>query len=404
MTEQQFKQLLQNHSDMLGDRKKFVGLLKDYIPDQPLQRNLLLYLYDFDIHIEISKAAQLNNAFAYRFVKRLCDDNGVSKINAEWAVRTWCACYGSILGKDFDIIPNADNNSDVNKTNAVPLTSAINNTAMVFDNTKYAVSTRITSNRGSLKNKAIALCRQNGLYVGGKITFASKNRGSNKYWANPSFDVLQQNWWLLLDDNNNGNLHVFNVPANSIPRTALKPRNDKQHQIDLQIYYNDQSFEDSRSGVKFDKWLVKTISYNNANHVSSNNTPRQFFVNLYEHIKNNGMPLEVKFSGGRQWCWFINGRVKILAELLQRENKIRIGFYMTNAHAIYDELILRKQDIENELGHLEWIRKTPRGDRTSRIITYLYNYNEDNVADSIMNFVRVFQPIFTEIGAVSGSY
>ncbi len=42
---------------------------------------------------------------------------------------------------------------------------------------------------------------------------------------------------------------------------SKKVRHDKQNLIDLQIYYNDNNFIDSRSGISFAQWLVKSIEY-----------------------------------------------------------------------------------------------------------------------------------------------
>jgi len=122
---QQFTHLLKNHADLLMDRKKFAGLLRDILPGMTLQTNLLLNLFDINIHIEIKKTRQINNNFVYRFVKRLCDDYGVSKRNASWAVATWCYCYGeAVLGKVIEIIPdivvNSNDNEKITDTGFMP--------------------------------------------------------------------------------------------------------------------------------------------------------------------------------------------------------------------------------------------------------------------------------------------
>ena len=41
----------------------------------------------------------------------------------------------------------------------------------------------------------------------------------------------------------------------------VKHRKDKTDLIDIQIYCDDNTFTDSRSGISFAKWLVKTINY-----------------------------------------------------------------------------------------------------------------------------------------------
>lgn len=96
--------LLWDFKDEIYNKKRFVGLVKDLMPGQPLQVNLLLALYDMGIHIEIEKITQINNAFAFRFVKRLCDEHGVSRMHADWAVSAWCVNYGkNVLGKPCEI-------------------------------------------------------------------------------------------------------------------------------------------------------------------------------------------------------------------------------------------------------------------------------------------------------------
>ena len=104
MLEQDFTQILKNNRTLLGDKKRFAGLIKDLIPGQQLQSNLIIALHEMSIHSEIEKAPQITNAFAFRFVKQLSDERGVSRMNADWAVSAWCVCYGKdVLGKSCEI-------------------------------------------------------------------------------------------------------------------------------------------------------------------------------------------------------------------------------------------------------------------------------------------------------------
>ena len=90
--------------DAVADKKRFVGLLKDYFPDQPMQVNLISLAYGLGIAEELRKTNHIANAFAFRFVKRMLDEYGVSRINADWAVSVWCVCYGEqTLNKPCDI-------------------------------------------------------------------------------------------------------------------------------------------------------------------------------------------------------------------------------------------------------------------------------------------------------------
>ena len=104
MFEQEFEDLLIQYREAISVRSRFSGLMKDFFPGQQKQINLMMSAYDLGISGEIEKTGQLNNAFAYRFVKQLMDDYGVSRVNADWAVSVWCVCYGQkILHKPCDI-------------------------------------------------------------------------------------------------------------------------------------------------------------------------------------------------------------------------------------------------------------------------------------------------------------
>jgi hypothetical protein len=146
---------------------------------------------------------------------------------------------------------------EINKEIETETESENNN---VIENTIENKNTKITNNTLS-KNDAINICNSNGLNVNGNITFASKNKGVNKYWANPDIRYLANNWWFLLNDSINRKLYVLNIPANSISKNEIKVRSDNSEQIDLQINYNDNNLTDSRSGINFMKWIIKTINY-----------------------------------------------------------------------------------------------------------------------------------------------
>ncbi|MCL1904306.1 MAG: hypothetical protein FWF94_07805 [Oscillospiraceae bacterium] len=104
MVEQEFMRLLREYPDSLDARKRFIGLVNDFLYMQPLQANLVLTLYKMDIHKDIEKAVRLDNTFAYRFIKRLTDEHGVSRENAVKSVFIWCLCYGEkILGRPCEM-------------------------------------------------------------------------------------------------------------------------------------------------------------------------------------------------------------------------------------------------------------------------------------------------------------
>lgn len=106
------------------------------------------------------------------------------------------------------------------------------------------------------------MCRKNGIIIGHDFTKSKLNKGTPRYWANPNVRFLSQDWWLVLLNNGEKKLYVFKIPANSIKSSQVKYK--ERDLIDLQIYSDFASypdFEDSRSGIKFKKWLIKIISY-----------------------------------------------------------------------------------------------------------------------------------------------
>jgi hypothetical protein len=128
-----------------------------------------------------------------------------------------------------------------------------------YDDINEIKSSKHSSN--GLKRKAIKLCREKGFNLNGNVTFASKNGTASTYWANPNIQFLTYDWWLLLNDYEHHNLHIFYIPANSIKDYQIKVRADRSYKIDLQIIYENDLFEDSRSGIQFIKWFKKTICF-----------------------------------------------------------------------------------------------------------------------------------------------
>lgn len=104
MFEDSFADMLQQYPGAVHDRKRFAGLMKDLFPDQQMKVNLVNAAFNLGIVDELKKAGQINNTFAFRFVKRLLDEYGISRVNADWVISVWCVCYGKqTLHKPCDI-------------------------------------------------------------------------------------------------------------------------------------------------------------------------------------------------------------------------------------------------------------------------------------------------------------
>lgn len=115
--------------------------------------------------------------------------------------------------------------------------------------------------RDMRKSLAISIFRSKGIVFSDNITYASKNRSAYNYWANPTFDRLEIDWFLILNDWINRVIYLFKVPSGAISQGDLIARADNNNQIDLQILFNDPNFRDTRSNYIFKKFLVMSESY-----------------------------------------------------------------------------------------------------------------------------------------------
>ncbi len=96
--------MLRQYENSIDDKRQFTALVKDLFPEEAKNINLILMAYNMGIAQDIQKANLLNNTFAFRYVKQLMDDYGISRVNADWIVSVWCTCYGNkVLGKACDI-------------------------------------------------------------------------------------------------------------------------------------------------------------------------------------------------------------------------------------------------------------------------------------------------------------
>ena len=113
---------------------------------------------------------------------------------------------------------------------------------------------------GITKNQAVYLFRRRGNAIGTELTFASKNSGARIYWANPSFEVLNNDWSLILNDCDERKVYLFIIPAGSFSESDFCVRADRPR-MEIRIAYGDPSFTDTRSGVSFARYKVDEVEY-----------------------------------------------------------------------------------------------------------------------------------------------
>lgn len=149
MFEKDFERLLTEYKDALGDKARFTGLVKDFFPGQHMQVNLLLAAYNLGIVKEIDAVKHINNTFAYRFVKRLVEEQGISRMNADWTISMWCVCYGQkTLGKSCDIRLSSGK-SDTKPTILEEKSGVVQYSDLfLYENSTYAEGLKVTGFRG----------------------------------------------------------------------------------------------------------------------------------------------------------------------------------------------------------------------------------------------------------------
>lgn len=153
--------MLRQHQASLDDRKKFTALVKDLFPDQAKNVNLLLMAYNMGIAQDIQSASHINNPFAFRYVKQLMDDFGMSRVNADWIVSVWCSCYGGkVLGKACDISIQKEGSGPAIQGEQVSLCRSYGD-LFTYEKSRRGKGLAVTGFRGD-KNKTIIFQNRSG--------------------------------------------------------------------------------------------------------------------------------------------------------------------------------------------------------------------------------------------------
>lgn len=109
------------------------------------------------------------------------------------------------------------------------------------------------------KADAINYLKTKGIDVN-KPTYAKKSQDKNEFWANPQTHLLNEDWWMILNNNETMELIVLFIPANSLSRDlGLKVRVDKHELLDLNINCN--TLIDRKSGIDFSPYIRERVKY-----------------------------------------------------------------------------------------------------------------------------------------------
>ena len=166
MFEQDFENMLRKHQDIIDDKKKFSGLVKDYFPDNAKNMNLLLMAYNMGIADDMKNISAINNTFAFRYVKQLMDDFGLSRSNADWIVSVWCVCYGErVLRKPCDIKIQGKSTGPAIKEEQTVVSGNKYGDLFIYNNSSSGNGLTVAGFRGSKRQTIIFQNRYNGKNV-----------------------------------------------------------------------------------------------------------------------------------------------------------------------------------------------------------------------------------------------
>lgn len=123
--------------------------------------------------------------------------------------------------------------------------------------TKLALGKRV-------KAEAIQFVNSKGFSLKSDVSYAVLQGSGDHYWANPRVDLLQKEWWVILNNNKEMLITLLRIPAGTLSLkngsgTGLFVRGDKLELIDLNLVTD--TLVDKKSGIDFSPFVVKKISY-----------------------------------------------------------------------------------------------------------------------------------------------
>lgn len=114
------------------------------------------------------------------------------------------------------------------------------------------------------KSDALAFLKEKGILIGKSVTYSVKQANKDEFWANPKKDMLEREWWLVLNNNELMEMIILKVPSNTLAikteaSDGLLVRSDKEQLLDINV--NVKSLIDRKSGIDFSPFIVNRIQY-----------------------------------------------------------------------------------------------------------------------------------------------
>lgn len=114
------------------------------------------------------------------------------------------------------------------------------------------------------KSDAIDHLKNQGILVEKNVTYSTLQNKSDRFWSNPKVNLLEKDWYSVLNNNNDMELFVLEIPAKSLniqtdKKEGLRIRQDKPNMLDLNI--DSRTFIDYGRKINFSPFIKKKVKY-----------------------------------------------------------------------------------------------------------------------------------------------
>ena len=137
-----------------------------------------------------------------------------------------------------------------------------NENAINYEPTNTNLGDEISIKNDMNKETAIKMFNKQGFDISNYCTFASINNTGACYWANPSYDVLKNDWTFILNDQHKKVLTLLHIPANTFNNNdfIVKKSHGYDPRPNITIMPNNLTCRDGNK-VNFARFVKKTINY-----------------------------------------------------------------------------------------------------------------------------------------------
>lgn len=87
----------------IDNKRRFVGLMRDYLSDYPKEMNLMIAVYQAGLHTDLVGRDNADDTTLQRSAERLIKEIGISRDQALWALKIWRDAYVGVYSRSINI-------------------------------------------------------------------------------------------------------------------------------------------------------------------------------------------------------------------------------------------------------------------------------------------------------------